>query len=181
MATKLAGYTDQERAVLRDCRKKSIVGGLTWGIPSLLPLWVVFKAGIMPRSMAAPSYTVAFVLFSLLGTMSNNNACIESILDMEDSKLAEKLRKSLPKQARLYDKRKALRSSSPTTREDKGTTDDVTRIRELDPVQSEQEKMYDVGGHSSTSSSGEWMQRQDSKRAVRRNKYGDPVFEDDVK
>lgn len=175
MATKLSGYTDRERAVLRECKERSIVGGLSWGLSSLLPLWVAFKARLLPRSMAAPSYTTAFVLFSLLGSMSNNNSCIESILDMEDSELAEKLRKSLPKQARLYDKKKALRNSSPTR-------DDTTPNRRLggggEPVQSEQ---YSAGGHSSASPSGEWMQRQDSKRTLRRNQYGDPVFDDDVK
>lgn len=168
MATKLS---DRERAVLKDCRKQSIVGGLKWGLSSLLPLWVAFKAGLLPRVIAAPSYTTAFVLFSLLGSMSNNDSCIESILDMEGSELAEKLRKSLPKQAELYDRRKALRSSSPTR-------DDTIPNRELQPVQSEQ---YNVGGHSNVTPSGDWMQRQDSKRALRRNKYGDPVFDDDVK
>lgn len=163
-------FTDRERAVLKDCRKKSIVGGLKWGLPSLFPLWVAFKTRLLPPFIAAPSYTTAFVLFSLLGSMSNNNSCIESILDMEGSELAEKLRKSLPKQAEQYDRRKALRNSSPT-RED-------STPNELQPVQSEQ---YNVGGHSNVSPSGDWIQRQDSKRPLRRNKYGDLVFDDDVK
>ena len=191
MATKLAGYTDRERAVLKECRRKAIAGGLKWGLPSLLPLWVAFKARLLPPLLAPPSYTVAFVVFSLLGSMSQNDSCIESILDMEDSKLAEKLRKRLPKQAGRYDRQKALRISRNKRDDSTTATDDRTTVAEAPPyafTEKHVESLRDgresrVGGsgdRSRDSASGEWMQRQDDKRAVRKNKYGDIVFDDDV-
>lgn len=188
MATKLAGYTDRERAVLKQCRRKSIAGGLKWGLPSLLPLWVAFKARLLPPVLAPPSYTVAFVVFSLLGSMSQNDSCIESILDMENSELAEKLRKRLPKQASRYDKKKALRTSR-TTKDDSttGTSDrTLTTVSEAPPyaftgkhVESSREKRESHAGGGG--GDREWMQRQDDKRAVRKNKYGDIVYDDDIR
>ena len=193
MATKLAGYTDRERAVLKECRRKSIAGGLKWGLPSLLPLWVAFKARLLPPVLAPPSYTVAFVVFTLLGSMAQNDSCIESILDIEDSELAEKLRKKLPRQAGRYDRQKALRTSR--TKKDDSTTATVDRtpttVSDTPPyaftgehVESSwqgRESRGGGGGGGGDSGSGEWMQRQDDKRAVRRNKYGDIVYDDDIK
>ena len=196
MAAKLADYSERERAVLQDCRRNTITGGLKWGLPSLLPLWVAFKARLLPRFLAPSSYTVAFVLFSLLGSMSQNDSCIEKILDMEDSELAEKLRKSLPRKARIYDrkKRKALEKStdrkarevvSMTTSE---RTDSVPYTGHGIGQQCETSHSL-RGGYSegvndrdsSGSGGGDWMERQDKKGAVRRNKYGDIIFEDDIK
>ena len=113
MATKLS---ERERAVLHDCKRKSTFGGLKWGVSSLLPLWVAFRAGLLPRFIAAPCYTASFVLFSILGAMSNNESCIENILDLEDSELAVKLRKSLPRQARRYDQKRRAQESTAVRR-----------------------------------------------------------------
>ena len=177
MATNLAGYTERERAALKECRKNTILGGLKWGLPSLLPLWAAFRARLLPPFIAPATYTVSFVLFSFLGAMSQNNNCIDSILDMEDSELAEKLRKKLPRQARLYDKRKALTSN------DLGSGARTTMGQQLESPQRQQgrDKYGGVDDRERSALSGEWMQRQNDKRAIRRNKYGDIVFDDDVK
>lgn len=103
--------------------------------------------------------------------MSNNSSCIESILDMENSELAERMRKRLPKQARLYDKKKGLSTGAETP------TYTVTG----EQSQNQEERQLRVGVYDKDSASGDWMQRQDNKRALRRNKYGDIVYDDDVK
>ena len=112
MATKLAGYSEREREVLQDCRRKSAVGALKWALPSLVPLWVGLRSGFLPRIAAAPLYTTSFVVFSFLGAMSHNDSCIESILSLEDSELAAKLRKSLPRQSKRYDQKRARESTA---------------------------------------------------------------------
>ena len=182
MATELAGYTEREKAVLKKCRRNALIGGLQWGIPSLLPLWVVFRARLLPPLLATPCYTAGFVLFSLLGSMSKNDSCIESILDMEDSELANKLRKKLPRQAKLYDKNREKTTSATSS---KGTGSDTlseptSRAAHVESSSEERVRASDNRRYG-TGSSSEWMQRQDSKGSVRKNKYGDIIFDDDVK
>ena len=184
MSSKLEGLglTEQEKAVLKECRRRSIMGGITWGVPSLLPLWAVFRAKLLPRFLAPPSYTVAFVLFSLLGSMSKNDSCIDSILDTEDSQLAQKIRKSMPSQAQRYDKRRRFKTSITTDNQsptDSASTEAPSYAEEQSGSSWDVEREeYRGGTGAGNSGSGEWMQRQDDKRAVRRNKYGDIVFND---
>jgi hypothetical protein len=191
MATKLSGYSEREREVLHECRSKSALGGLKWGLPSLLPLWAAFRAGLLPRFAAAPCYTVSFVLFSFLGAMSNNQSCIENILALEDSELAGKLRKSLPRQARRYDQKRARERSSMTRGREISTSSnaaegdmasgEATR-RRVDMSQwAGQGREREGKGGGGGDGDGVWMERQDRGRGVRRNKYGDVIFDDDVK
>ena len=178
MATELAGYTEREKAVLKKCRRNALIGGLQWGIPSFLPLWVVFRARLLPPLLATPCYTAGFVLFSLLGSMSKNDSCIESILDMEDSELANKLRKKLPRQAKLHDKNKMREKT--TSAESDPLSEPTSQAAHVESSSEERVRANDNRRYG-TGSSSEWMQRQDSKGSVRKNKYGDIIFDDDVK
>ena len=190
MATRLSNYSEEERAVLHDCRRKSVLSDLKWGLPSLLPLWMSFRAGLLPRFAAVPIYTASFVLFSFLGAMSNNHTCIENILALEDSELAAKLRKSLPRQAREYDLKKT-RESSIRSRETSSSGTEGVAVTDNSTTREVRSQWVDKGwgmegrrgsgGRGEVRDGGEWMERQDNRRAVRRNKYGDIVFDDDVK
>ena len=184
MATKLSGYSERERAVLHECRSKSALGGLKWGLPSLVPLWAAFRAGLLPRFAAAPCYTVSFVLFSFLGAMSNNQSCIENILALEDSELAGKLRKSLPRQARRFDQKRARESSSMTRGRAEGdmASSEATRRRvDMSQWAGQDRGREGKGGGGGDGDGGALMERQDKGRGVRKNKYGDVIFDDDVK
>ena len=103
---------------------------------------------------------------------------------MEDSELAKDLRKRLPRQAKLHDKMKAReRRKLTTTSESAGAMSDHTatgsdsRTTQFEPST---QVMKDRHLHRDKGSGGKWMQGQDSKGSVRRNKYGDIVY-DDVK
>ena len=116
--------------------------------------------------------------------MSHNDSCIESILALEGSELAAKLRKSLPRQAKRYDEKRA-RSVSSSGRvvnpSEAGQGPGTERVAEVSRAQ--QKRGENEGGRGSSERSrgdGEWMERQD-RRAVRRNKYGDEIFEDNIK
>lgn len=183
MATKLAGYTEHEKAVLKKCRRNALIGGLQWGIPSLLPLWVMFRARLLPPLLAPPCYTAGFVLFSLLGSMSKNNSCIERILEMEDSELANKLRKKLPRQAKLHDKktRGQLLIPNETESGNDSVSEPASWTTHLESSREGRGRSHYDDDRTGSSSGSEWMQRQDSKGSVRKNKYGDIVVDDDVK
>ena len=111
---------------------------------------------------------------------------------MEDSQLAQKIRKSMPSQAQRYDKRRRVKTSRTTDNQspaDSASTEASSNAEERSgsswSVEREEYRGETGAGSSGgtgagNSGSGEWMQRQDDKRAVRRNKYGDIVF-DDVK
>lgn len=162
-ALRVPGLTERERSILKECRKEMLVGGLSWGITSLFPLWAAFRVKLLPAPTAPAFYTVAFVVFSLLGCRSKNRKCIDKILDMEDSQLAEKIRKTLPPQAKRYDKLKTAQEPEIV----KGTDQNL---------HSSKYSASSVHRENSTPVLG--MQEDINKGALHRNKYGDFVYND---
>lgn len=183
-------FTEQERAVLKECKRKALLKGLSWGASSLLLVWVTVRTRLLSRAVAPAGYAVAFVLFSFLGSMSRGDACIDKILDMEDSKLAQEVRRSLPQQARRYDNRKRLRNAEKKDKAERkdtyqspGVGSDVAdvpttstdRLAPSSPSWSSYQDSFSRGASQRESSDTKPQQ----ERPLRRNKYGDPVYDDD--
>jgi len=182
-------FTEQERAVLKECKRKALVEGLSWGASSLLLVWVTVRTRLLSRAMAPAGYAAAFVLFSFLGSMSRGSACIDKILDMEDSQLAQEIRRSLPHQARRYDRQKRLRKVEKMDKAEKkdlyqtpSVGDDVPatstdRLAPSSPSWSSHQGSFSRGARQGESSDTPPQQ----EKLLRRNKYGDLVYDDDYK
>lgn len=176
-------FTEQERAVLKECKRKALLEGLSWGASSVLLVWVTVRTRLLSPAFAPAGYTVAFVLFSFLGSMSRSSACIDKILDMEDSKLAQEVRKSLPQQARRYDEQKRLRKAEKKDKyQTPGGSGDVPatstdRLAPSGPSWSSYQGSSSRGAGQEESNDA-MPQRE---RPLRRNKYGDLVYDDDYK
>ncbi|XP_068718603.1 OCIA domain-containing protein 1-like isoform X1 [Montipora capricornis] len=90
--------TDEEKAVLRECRINSVYfRGVPLGIGSVLILRQAIKYGLpLPFAKRFPGifYTGIFGVGFIAGITSYHSTCVEKIMRLENSKLADQVRAS---------------------------------------------------------------------------------------
>lgn len=94
----MAKLTDEEKAVLRECRINSVYfRGVPLGIGSVLILRQAIKYGLpLPFAKRFPGifYTGIFGVGFIAGITSYHSTCVEKIMRLENSKLADQVRAS---------------------------------------------------------------------------------------
>ncbi|XP_073253774.1 uncharacterized protein [Porites lutea] len=87
--------TDEEKAVLQECRINSVYfRGLPLGVCSVLLLRQAVNGGYFPhiKRFAALYYTGLFGFGFLAGVSSYKNTCVEKIMKLENSRLADQVK-----------------------------------------------------------------------------------------
>ena len=169
-----AQLTGRERAALKNCRRQIIQGGLSWSIPSVLLTWAAFRTRLLPHHWKVPGITIAFVVSNLLGSSSRSDACIDGLLDMKDSQLARNIRKSLPQRARRYDIRKRHRREAEMGRSRSRGEDDDDVVTHISGSSADEELQLSA----IASRRGSLRNVEQNQKPLRRNKYGDPIYDD---
>ena len=90
---------------------------------------------------------------------------------MKDSQLAQNIRKSLPQRARRYDNRKRHKREAEVGRSREGDDDVVPHISGSS-ADEELQLSATVSRH------GSLRNVEQNQMPLRRNKYGDPIYED---
>ncbi|XP_067046080.1 OCIA domain-containing protein 1-like [Acropora muricata] len=95
---RIVELTDEEKAVLRDCRINSVYfRGVPLGIGSALVLRQAIKYGLpLPFAKRFPGifYTGIFGVGFIAGITSYHSTCVEKIMRLENSRLADQVRAS---------------------------------------------------------------------------------------